>query len=71
MFGLTLIDDFKTEIHRLWSLRIALFGFVLNGVALGLAAFFDVLNPWVFMGLNVLVYLVMGLTRLIKQAPTP
>ncbi len=62
-----LIDNWKTELHRLWSIRIALFFGVLNGVAMGLAAFVDVFNPWLFMGLNVLAYGAIGVVRLIKQ----
>ncbi|WP_029581926.1 hypothetical protein [Bradyrhizobium sp. URHD0069] len=64
-----LIDNASREVHRLWTVRIALFAGVLNGVAFGLAAFVDVFNPWLFMGLNVLVYGLIAVARLIKQAP--
>jgi hypothetical protein len=62
-----LIDDWKAEAGRLWSVQISIFFGVLNGVALGLAAFVDVFNPWLFMGLNVAVYAAIAVLRLIKQ----
>jgi hypothetical protein len=62
-----LIENASTEFHRLWTIRIALFFGALNGVALGLAAFVDVFNPWLFMGLNVAVYCALPLARLLKQ----
>lgn len=64
-----LIDNAGKEAHRLWSVRLSIFFGVLNGVALGLAAFVDVFNPWLFMGLNVAVYGVIAFARLIKQTP--
>lgn len=67
-----LIDNWKTEIHRLWSIRVALFFFALNGFLVGLVAFGDVFNPWLFMGLNLAGYVVLGAARLTKQAaPDP
>ena len=69
MFGLRLIPDASREFHRLWSIRVAVFFFVLNGALVGLAALGDVLNPWLFMGLNVVGYAVLGIARLTKQAP--
>jgi hypothetical protein len=72
MFGLRLIPNARTEFHRLWSIRVAVFFFVLNGALVGLAALGDVLNPWLFMGLNVAGYAVLGVARLTKQAePDP
>lgn len=72
MFGLKLIDKASRDLHRLWTVRIALFAGVLNGLSLGLAAFVDVFNPWLFMGLNVGVYAAIAIARLIKQAdPEP
>lgn len=69
MLGLHLIDNARTEFNRLWSIRVGLFFFVLNGGVLGLAAFVDVFNPWLFMGLNMVGYGLIGLMRLLKQAP--
>lgn len=69
MFGLRLIEKAKRDFYRLWTVRIALFGGVLNGVALGLAAFADVFNPWLFMGLNVAVYAAIAIARMVQQTP--
>lgn len=64
-----LIDNWRTEFHRLWSIRVGLFFFGLNGALVGLVAFGDVLNPFIFLGLNMLGYLAIGTMRLLKQAP--
>lgn len=64
-----LIDDWKEEIHRLWTVRISLFMFVLTGAVLGLAAFVDVFNPWLFLGLCCIGYGLIGYLRLVKQVP--
>lgn len=64
-----LIPDAGKEFHRLWSIRVGLFFFVLNGFLVGLVAFGDVLNPLVFMGLNMGGYALIGIMRLTKQAP--
>lgn len=64
-----LIDNAGAEFHRLWSIRVGLFFFVLNGALVGLAAFNDVLNPVVFLGLNMFGYGLIGVMRLLKQAP--
>ena len=66
---LEFIDNARKEIHRLWTVRIAMFFFVLNGAVVGLAAFVDVFNPWLFMGLNIAGYALIGVMRLLKQAP--
>lgn len=69
---LRLIPGAKKEFHRLWSIRVAVFFFVLNGALVGLAAFGEVLNPFLFMGLNVAGYAALGIARLTKQAePDP
>ena len=64
-----LIDDWKVELHRLWTVRASLFMFVLTGAVLGLSAFADVFNPWFFLFLNLLGYGVIGFLRLVKQVP--
>jgi hypothetical protein len=71
VFGLRLIPNARKEMHRLWSIRVALFLGVLNGAVLGLAAFMDVFNPWLFMGLNVFGYGLLASIRLVKQADPP
>jgi hypothetical protein len=62
-----LIPNVRADIHRLWTIRVALFFGVLNGAVLGLAAFVDVFNPWLFMGLNVFGYALLASVRLLKQ----
>ena len=64
-----LIDDWKTELHRLWTVRVSLFMFVLTGAVLGLSAFVNVFNPWFFMILNMAGYGAIGFLRLVKQVP--
>lgn len=64
-----LIDDWKTELHRLWTVRASLFMFVLTGAVLGLAAFVDVFNPWFFLSLSCGGYGLIGFLRLVKQVP--
>lgn len=66
---MTLIPDWKVEFHRLWSLRVGLFFFALTGFLAGLAAFGEILNPFLYMGLSVFGYGLMGAMRLLKQAP--
>lgn len=64
-----MIDDWKAELNRLWTVRISLFMFVLTGAVLGLAAFVDVFNPWLFLGLCCGGYALIGYLRLVKQVP--
>jgi len=61
-----LIDDWK-QAHRWWSVQAGFACIVLNGVLIGLGAFMDYLNPWLFMGLNIAGYATVGVLRLIKQ----
>lgn len=69
MSRLQLIDNAGKEFHRLWSIRVGLFFFVLNGALVGLAAFTNVLNPVLFLVLNMGGYALIGAMRLLKQAP--
>lgn len=64
-----LIDNWKSEFHRLWSVRVGLVFFALNGALIGLAAFNEVLNPILFLALNMAGYVLIGAMRLLKQAP--
>jgi hypothetical protein len=64
-----LIDNWRTELHRLWTVRASLFMFVLTGAVLGLSAFSDVFNPWFFLTLNAVAYGLIGFLRLVKQVP--
>jgi hypothetical protein len=67
--GLRLIDNAGRDFHRLWSMRVAIFFFVLNGALLGLAAFSETLNPLLFLALNMFGYGLQGIMRMLKQAP--
>ena len=67
--SMRLIDDWRTELHRLWTVRASLFMFVLTGGVLGLSAFSDVFNPWFFLTLNAAGYGLIGFLRLVKQVP--
>lgn len=67
--ALRLVDDASKEFHRLWSIRVGLFFFVLNGALVGLAAFTTLLNPVLFLALNMFGYALVGAMRLTKQAP--
>ncbi len=64
-----LIDNAWSEFHRLWTVRASLFMFVLTGGVLGLAAFVNVFNPWLFLGLSCAGYGLIGFLRLVKQVP--
>lgn len=63
------IEHVGREFHRLWSVRVGLFFFVLNGALVGLAAFNEVLNPVLFLSLNMFGYGLIGVMMLLKQAP--
>jgi hypothetical protein len=63
-----LIDNWRAELHRLWTIRISLACGAFNGVAAVLGAFTDVFNPWFLVGLSVFVNVaVIPLARLAKQ----
>ncbi len=64
-----LIDDWKTELHRLWTVRVSLFMFVLTGALVALPAFADHLNPHFFLALCCASYGLIGFLRLVKQVP--
>lgn len=66
--GLRLVDNAGREFHRLWTIRVSLWFGVFTGVAAGLNAFVDVLNPYLFLALSVIVNVVLiPLARLAKQ----
>lgn len=64
-----LVDNAAREFHRLWTIRVSIWFGIFTGVAMGLNAFVDALNPWLFLGLSVVVNVVLiPLARLSKQA---
>ncbi|MCA6098881.1 DUF7940 domain-containing protein [Bradyrhizobium australafricanum] len=64
-----LIDNWRTELHRLWSVRVNIAYGVFTGIALVLSAFVDVFNPWFLLGISVFVSVATVLLRLVKQDP--
>lgn len=63
-----LIDNWRTELHRLWTIRISLAVGVFTGTAAVLGAFTNVFNPWFLLGVSVFVNTaVIPLARLAKQ----
>jgi hypothetical protein len=64
-----LIDNAGREFHRLWTIRVSIWFGAFTGIAMGLNAFVDVLNPYLFLALSVIVNVVLiPLARLSKQA---
>ena len=63
-----LIENWRAEFHRLWTIRLSLAVGVFNGVAAVLGAFTDIFNPWFLVVLSVFVNVaVIPLARLAKQ----
>lgn len=62
-----LIDDWKRA-HKLWTVQAAFALALANGFVIGLQAFLGMMNPWLFMGLNVVGYLSIAGLRLVKQS---
>jgi hypothetical protein len=62
-----LIDGWRRELLRLWSIRTALFFGALNGALLGLAAFIDAIDPYWFLILNIVGYATVAGARILKQ----
>jgi len=63
---MALIPDWKQS-HRLWSVRLAILWGALNGGVIALAVFADIINPYVFLTLNVVGYAAIALARVTKQ----
>ena len=64
---MTLHADWKHIVARAWSVRAALFWGAFNGALLGLVAFTDILNPYLFLALNVVGYSTIVVARVLKQ----
>ena len=69
MFGLKLIDNAWRDLHRLWTVRLAIAHATFTGIAAVLSAFVDVFNPWFLVGVSIFVSIAIVLLRLIQQAP--
>jgi hypothetical protein len=64
---LRLIDEWRTEIWRLWSCRVALFWAAVSGIAAGWSALAGEIPTWIYMGGSVLLPVTMLAARLLKQ----
>lgn len=63
-----LIENWRTELHRLWSIRLSIALAVFTGTAAVISAFSDVFNPWFLLSLSIAVNLViLPLSRLVEQ----
>lgn len=63
-----LIENWRTELHRLWCIRASLALGTFIGVASVTAAFVDVFNPWFLLGVAVFVNVaIIPLTRIVEQ----
>lgn len=67
MFGLKLIANAKRDLHRFWVNRVALTYAAFTGVAMVLAAFIEVFNPWVLLGISEVVCIAIVVLRMVKQ----
>jgi len=61
-----LVDDWRAS-HRWWSVRVALFWGAVNGAVMGLSGLSGFIDPWLFLGLNVVGYATIAVARLLKQ----
>ena len=69
-----LIDDWRKQVFRLWSLRVAFFWTVIGGGVALLPLVSDeakaFLGPWAFAGLFMAMFVSFTLARLLKQPGT-
>lgn len=64
-----LVENWRVELHRLWSIRLSLAFGVFTGTAAVLGAFVDVFNPWFLLAISVVVNVALiPLARLSKQS---
>lgn len=62
-----LIDDWKVEVQRLWSIRIALFWGAVSGLIAVWSSFSSVVPLWLFASLSVAMSAAMAAARMLKQ----
>lgn len=63
-----LINDFST-CHRLWSVRLALAGAVLNAGAIGWTVFQGAVNPLIYAAINMSLGIGVAVVRVLAQSP--
>lgn len=61
-----LIDNWR-QAHRMGSVQFAAAFGILNGAVFGLSAFNGLINPYWFLGLNVIGYALVSIARLVYQ----
>jgi hypothetical protein len=66
-FNLRLIDDWKAQALKLWSIRIALFWGGLSGLVAVWSAFSDIIPLPVYAGFSVLATMAIAGARVTKQ----
>jgi hypothetical protein len=57
------------EWHRLWSVRLALAGSVLNAGAIGWTVFQGTVNPFLYAAINMGLGIGVAVVRVLDQAP--
>lgn len=62
-----LIKGWKKKAPRYWSVQLALFWGALTGAVLALSAFSDIIEPRVFLLLNVFGYAAIAVARVTDQ----
>jgi len=63
-----LIDDVG-QCHRLWSVRLALAGAVLNAGAIGWTVFQGAVNPMLYASINMALGIGVAVVRVLSQTP--
>lgn len=63
-----LIDDVGT-CHKLWSVRLALAGAVLNAGAIGWTVFQGAVNPLIYAAINMGLGIGVAVVRVLAQSP--
>jgi hypothetical protein len=61
--------DSASECHKLWSVRLALSGAVLNAGAIGWTVFQGSVNPLIYAAINMALGIGVAVVRVLDQAP--
>lgn len=65
-----LIDNAGSEFHRLLSVQLSVTYGAFMGISCVIAAFIPVFNPWILLGISIVVNVALiPLARLVKQEP--
>lgn len=62
-----LIDNWKDEIKRLWTVRVALFWGAVSGLFAVWSSFSSVIPLWLFASLSVVMSAAIAVARMLKQ----